>query len=655
MDRVVLERFRPLLPEPVSAAIADAHAGTGPLVDWLEANEAWVRAQCEALFRATPPIDAEVLGWVAGLTSFVTDFVATAAHGRAPLAAMVSFHAPASAGPTLAAFVAGLAADVPTRPRAWPTMEAVAALLDPLPAELVAALPRGLGSDLAIARATSLRLARRAGAAAVEPLDRARASAEGVVRRRLDAAHAELHEVVEVNGDDRLARLLAAWRATFDPALVPAIVEAGVSHRRAALRAPSKAELEDTWHLVAARHDPADVERLLATAWPSAWKLALRRIDVLSRFPPDPRIARALPRIWATYTSHGAHPFRRAAATLAAAFERAQTGPAPVDLIARPTRSAVDVDAAWAAFRAEPGSTERRLVLADALQATGDPRGEYLVLACHPEPDGAMRRRAAALLETHGDAWVGPLPVRRVGRRFERGFLVAGAMAVRGRQLRAIDPADACTLEELHLDVGYISDEDVEGLVAFLGAARSLRTLVTGSSRLLDALAGHGPFPGICCFGQNLPLAGPPAAFPNLAMVATAEATPAEALDRAARAKARALVLFGAPLAEALRAFGESTLEEARFVLQGGRGFELVHRGPCVVLRRDGPARIAWGSGRYEPDSLSPLVSALGGAGWTDVAIMLPAVGAKVARAELARVQGAKVHDDGSPFDLFRG
>jgi uncharacterized protein (TIGR02996 family) len=70
-----------------------------------------------------------------------------------------------------------------------------------------------------------------------------------------------------------------------------------------------------------------------------------------------------------------------------------------------------------------PDDDEVRLVLADALLAAGDPRGELIQLQFHPEAD--HERRTMELLQHHGLTWLGALRDHVVPIRYERGFVTS--------------------------------------------------------------------------------------------------------------------------------------------------------------------------------------------------------------------------------------
>jgi uncharacterized protein (TIGR02996 family) len=74
----------------------------------------------------------------------------------------------------------------------------------------------------------------------------------------------------------------------------------------------------------------------------------------------------------------------------------------------------------------QPDDDELRAVLADALQAAGDPRGELIALQLMPTDDAqapARRDRIQALLAEHAARWLGALaPIVR-SAHFDRGLL----------------------------------------------------------------------------------------------------------------------------------------------------------------------------------------------------------------------------------------
>jgi uncharacterized protein (TIGR02996 family) len=124
----------------------------------------------------------------------------------------------------------------------------------------------------------------------------------------------------------------------------------------------------------------------------------------------------------------------------------------------------MDVEALYAQVYAHPEDDAPRAVLADQLQALGDPRGEFIALQLQPSPSPENLKRQAALLRKHLREWLGPLdPVipqrlpKSTGQGWDleplkpvyrRGFLAAGTPNFGGHSALMESPAWA-TLEEL--------------------------------------------------------------------------------------------------------------------------------------------------------------------------------------------------------------
>lgn len=641
-----LSPFEPVLPAGVRALIEEARSERGLAAAWWQAQGWWITDRCEALFRAEERPDDEALGWLAGLTMFFERFRRVAEYVE---------RRPGTAPHAIAAFVAGLGVGMPTIPHQWEAIEAIGRLLPSPPASLVDALPHGLASEQAVERAAALRIARRSAAEARAAIARHPATDKKRARHLAEALAALTPE--ETPRDERLDLLLTAWADTFDPALIPLVAERGaeVARQRGALAGRSKTEVENAWHAVAERRDPGDVDRLLGAPWPGAWKLALRRVSALGSFPPDPRIAEALPRLSKPYDSFGAAPFRREAGWVVARMRQPKKGDAPSALLAAAARPGVDLDAAWRAFHEAPSDDARRLVLADALQAAGDPRGEFISLS-YAEPTPAVRRRLAELLDAHVDAWTGALPgLVRSTRRFERGFLSAVALKPKAASLMraAEDPAWE-TIEELHLDVFLHRDEHFAALQRLLGHARQLRTYVhhgLGADHVLSRLSTPAPHVTAVAASWGTP-SGPLAAFPALRLFGMGDAPIEAALEATQRVGASTLLLFGVgDLAGAIRAFDASPLLEARFVI-GGR-FEVEHRGFCVQVFRGTPrARLSWGTGRYAEGLLRALLTALATHGRTELTVSMPRTSA--AEQELSTAAGLAITVERTPLAIFR-
>jgi uncharacterized protein (TIGR02996 family) len=438
MVAIALELFEPALPPSMRALLREARADKGPLV-WLTTTEGRTRTgKAYALLRGYPPLAHDDVGWAVGIAMFDEG-------GPSIVSVMEreSLRGPAAAA--LAALAQGIRAGVPTSPNTWKCVERVLKLVPwgdqqkspQVPAALLEGLHVGLTSESAISRGIALRIAQLGG----EPARRVLAAAHEKSRHpALADALAALgggEAPPRRNEGELLSRLLAAWKDTFDPRLVEAIIVAGAeaATARGPLKAKSKGELEGAWLALAARKDPADVDRLLGTPWPGAWKVALQRLRAFDGFPLDPRLARGLVDHAARYTSFAGRAVKTTAARIAAQHQRAKAGDAPEALLREASskaRHTTDLDPLWKAFWESPGEPARRLVLADALSAANDPRGEFITLQValdEGRADASAEKRANALLAAHLDTWSGALPgVDRGSRQFRRGFLSAARL-----------------------------------------------------------------------------------------------------------------------------------------------------------------------------------------------------------------------------------
>ena len=217
-----------------------------------------------------------------------------------------------------------------------------------------------------------------------------------------------------------------------------------------------------------------------------------QRLRALRAAPSDPRIGRAaveligqplqilgyddvLDEIVPVLAVHGDE---RTAAIAARRLETA--GPADASLIrlvlaAQPParRTATPAELEWfAAYRApppaaqaqidalvrevqgRPDADDARLVLADALLAHGDPRGELIALQLAGATDDRRLDRIDQLLRDHGKSWLGTLREVTYRARFARGFLARLELNGRwtateqGWARHVVDPMLA-TVEEL--------------------------------------------------------------------------------------------------------------------------------------------------------------------------------------------------------------
>jgi uncharacterized protein (TIGR02996 family) len=91
--------------------------------------------------------------------------------------------------------------------------------------------------------------------------------------------------------------------------------------------------------------------------------------------------------------------------------------------MAQPLARLDALDALIREVYARPDADDARLVLADALLAHGDPRGELIALQLAGGDDERQRARCEQLLREHGRRWLGDLRPVAHRARFARGFL----------------------------------------------------------------------------------------------------------------------------------------------------------------------------------------------------------------------------------------
>jgi uncharacterized protein (TIGR02996 family) len=123
-----------------------------------------------------------------------------------------------------------------------------------------------------------------------------------------------------------------------------------------------------------------------------------------------------------------------------------------------------------------PDDDEIRLVLADALLAAGDPRGELIQLHYHPEAD--HERQVMQLLQRHGLTWLGALRDAVLPVRYERGFLASCV---------AVEPAGVVGAPEWATVRTVELDTDAQEFL-FHPVMRSLRRLLDVSPELVQRI-----------------------------------------------------------------------------------------------------------------------------------------------------------------------
>lgn len=158
----------------------------------------------------------------------------------------------------------------------------------------------------------------------------------------------------------------------------------------------------------------------------------------------------------------------------------------------------LDIDGLTAAVHEDPDDVQARAVLADALQETGDPRGEFIALQLL-ELDGRgteeSTRRADELLGQHLETWLGAIhPVVYRGW-FRGGFLDKVELEPSRRaskkawEKHARDPSLA-TVREL---VAGKAPDPITILFLTSPAMRSLQSVAIGSNAIAGALEKSPP------------------------------------------------------------------------------------------------------------------------------------------------------------------
>lgn len=142
-----------------------------------------------------------------------------------------------------------------------------------------------------------------------------------------------------------------------------------------------------------------------------------------------------------------------------------------------------------AQVHATPADRALRSIYADALQAIGDPRGDFIALQlANAEP-----AQASALLDAHWRDWLGPIATctTRAGIEFRDGFLAQLAIATPPAMAR-LDwhrihrAAEWCTVETLRIHTDALATASCEHLAGLLRYAplKSLRDLEAPASVL---------------------------------------------------------------------------------------------------------------------------------------------------------------------------
>jgi len=319
--------------------------------------------------------------------------------------------------------------------------------------------------------------------------------------------------------EDALLALLDVWRTSREPRVANLIdlVSARVASTQP-LPGKSVSARDDAWRALAKQKQSADLPRLFAALWPKQWRDARPLLDLLDRFPDDPRLAAMLVRTASDppYTSSASQAFfklvfekigklgdRRGLEVLATLRDPLALG--AIAAIARRAVGAVDEgalaaaeayfagdvargradaergDALLAAIHAAPDDDAPRAVYADWLVERGDRRGELIALQL---ADGDTRERERELLRDHGRSWAGDLgkAFDADGLVFERGFLAGGSL--RAKDATYLEDPAARLVTTIHCS------ESPDITIPLLRHLPSLRKLST-SAATAAALATH--------------------------------------------------------------------------------------------------------------------------------------------------------------------
>ncbi|HVI01352.1 MAG TPA: TIGR02996 domain-containing protein [Enhygromyxa sp.] len=330
----------------------------------------------------------------------------------------------------------------------------------------------------------------------------------------------------ESEPEQALALLLRAWSAVRAPELAELIER--LSSPLASARTPpsgkTRTEFEHSWRARAEHADAVELGVLLPSLVDTDSHQARRRLKLIARHAPDPRIASVLcstilhPPFTASSTAKFwqlAHELLCACAdprVLARLEEAPPLEPATSSTVQRldawrrrsverlreqldglaivlapEDRERVQAITAGleqarvvkpdlgpellAAIVEAPGDLARRQVYADYLLSIGDPRGEFIALQladARGELDRAGKARARALLGEHGQAWLGEVrgALVRNETQFVAGFLTGARIKQHHRGIeRLIGNPVWATVETLeHAPVELICDPMMRSL-----------------------------------------------------------------------------------------------------------------------------------------------------------------------------------------------
>ncbi|MEJ7598560.1 MAG: hypothetical protein WKG01_11685 [Kofleriaceae bacterium] len=624
--------FEREMPEEVRAVLEQARAGEGIAVGWLDPRGRQIDASLE-LWRTGPPV---VAGWLAGMAMFDD--------AKRVIAGSIDRERLYDPIPHLLdAFAAGIRAGVKAGKHAWGSIERLVvrnlmvSYRVPAPTDaFLSLLPAAVCAESTITREHAARIAGLLGEPAHEVLIEARARATDP--RDLARFDAALGTFIPAPNDspvecELLERLLVEWRACRDPALELPIQRLGrvIATIRGPLRTERKAtsyyELEGIWQRRARLRDPGDLDLLLDVPLPWFGD-AMARIEELAKHPPDPRLARLLD--VAAASERGSEQLVDVVAREMAAHFASSRLAARLDTIERvrpdltfattlirdatptPNRRAdpalvaeaqvatqgrATLEALVAQAARQPDDLAMRAVVADALEAAGDPRGELIGLQlaiASGATDRKLHKRATLLLDAHFATWTADLPgLARTGSRFERGFLTAARFEGPAYALAlSLDAPSWGTVEVL--DVG------THPLVDVIRHAPLLRAIRCWGVDSIEALVATGPHPRLRAIGTDRGGWFPDDrhAFPALAVIGGTSWQHGEpdellvAMRRAVTLGLEAYVWFNPSPQHVFDCFDGSL--ELRCSVTSGRGGGFAPDGFAVRIPRSGAIQIAW-------------------------------------------------------------
>jgi len=638
--------FEAEMPAEVGEAMRQASAGQGPALAWYGA--AYPNRQIDASLALLRSGAHVLAGWLAGIAMF--------GDNKRVIAGTIDRERLYAAIPhILDAFAAGIRAGVKPTKHQWGSIERLVVRNTTASLAFLSLLPLAVCLESPITRDHACRIAALLGEPAQELLAVAKMSATARQLPRLDTALATFGPAPLEAATERalLERLLVAWRATRDPELEPPIARLG--RMLATIQGPLRTErptasyyeIEGIWQRRARERDPADLDILLDVPLPWVGD-ARSRIEQLARREPDPRLARLLElaigagdavfevatqaqtapllddtvRLAPLFASRGLEPrlaaitrvlpgASNAIAVVADAIARTPAGTADPALLAEAraaTRERQALDEMIAQVARDPDDLGLRGVLADALQAAGDPRGEFIALQlaiASGATDPKLHARAALLLDAHFEIWTADLPnLGRAGTRFERGFVTAASFEGNPAALAlSLERPIWSTIERLD------ATQRTVDLAAVLRHAPRLRALTSRVHDAFETMRATGPHPQVRALGTLFQAWFPREldVFPELAVLGghwfLDDSVPRV---RAAMREARAaglgrLVWFDVPDLdrpfECVDASIENSIEnsiELGFTYTRGRGGGFAPDGWAVCIPRQGAVRIAW-------------------------------------------------------------